>query len=160
MGSKRMKSIRSERKFGRGDRCLQAGLTMIEVVIALAISSVAVGCLAAGYCFAVLAAEKSALSLAANARMMERLEQTRSAKWDMVSWPPVDELVSGNFPIQVVRLDLAGAGSAVTYATNYTEISKPSGDPPLKRIRVDCVWNFKGVQLLTNTIQTCRCPDQ
>jgi prepilin-type N-terminal cleavage/methylation domain-containing protein len=160
MGPKHMKKTASERKFGRLEGRRQAGFTMVEVVIALAISSVAVGCLAAGYSFAVLVAEKSALSLAANARMMERLEETRSAKWDTASWPQVDELVSANFPDEVMRLDLAGSGSAVTYATNRTQISVLSSDPPLKRIRVDCVWYFKGVQLLTNSIETCRCPDQ
>jgi prepilin-type N-terminal cleavage/methylation domain-containing protein len=160
MGLRHMKKIGSGLGAGRRNRRSQGGLTMIEVVIALAISSVAVGCLATGYSFAVLIAEKSALSLAANARMMERLEETRSAKWDTSSWPQVDDLVQANFPDKTVRLDLAGAGSAVTYATNYTQISVVSSDPPLKRIRVDCVWSFKGVQLLTNSIETCRCPDQ
>jgi prepilin-type N-terminal cleavage/methylation domain-containing protein len=160
MGLKHIRMNGSGQKSGRAKRCGQAGFTMVEVVIALAIAGVAVACLTSGYSFAVLTAEKSALSLAANSCMMARLEQTRCAKWDTASWPQVDELASANFPDEVLILDLAGAGSAVTRATNFTQITLVSSDPPLKRIRIDCVWSFKGAQLLTNSIETFRCPDQ
>jgi hypothetical protein len=57
-------------------------------------------------------------------------------------------------------LDMSGSGTGVTYATNYTQITTVSTNPPLKRIRVDCVWMFQTGQLMTNTIETCRSPDQ
>ena len=135
-------------------------MTLVEVVVALAISGLVVGGMISGYVFSLTAAEKSALSLAANARAMQRVEETRSAKWDLSSYPPVDELVATNFPDQVVLLDLSGSGAQATYATNTTWISQISAAPPLKRIRVDCVWRFNGKQLVTNTIETCRAPDQ
>ena len=91
---------------------------------------------------------------------MERLEETRGAKWDLSSWPPVDELVATNFPDQLVVLVQNGPANEIIYATNRTQISQISLDPPLKVIRVDCVWDFGGSQLLTNTIETCRAPDQ
>jgi prepilin-type N-terminal cleavage/methylation domain-containing protein len=151
---------REDQKFGSPGRRTQAGMTLIEVVVAMGISAMAVAAIVTGYIFTVTSTEKSSLSLAASARASERIEETRSAKWDTASSPPVDQLVSTNFPDQVVTLDLSGSGQRVTYATNMVQISQISTSPPLKRIRVDCVWAFKGPQLVTNTIETCRAPDQ
>jgi prepilin-type N-terminal cleavage/methylation domain-containing protein len=139
---------------------VEAGMTLVEVVVALAISGLVVGAILSGYIYCVTSAEKSALSLVANARAAERVEATRSAKWDTASYPPVDQLVATNFPDTVVALDLSGSGARATYATNLTRISQISVTPPLKRIRVDCIWRFRGSQLVTNTIETCRAPDQ
>lgn len=135
-------------------------MTLVEVVVSLAISGLVVGGVLHGYIYCVNAAEKSALSLVANAKATERLEATRSAKWDTASYPPVDELVETNFPDMVVMLDLSRSGARANYATNQTRISQISVTPPLKRVRVDCIWRFRGSQLITNTIETCRAPDQ
>jgi type II secretory pathway pseudopilin PulG len=137
-----------------------AGLTLVEVIVALAISSLAVAGIINGYLFTITSAQRSALSLIANARAMERIEETRSAKWDTSSWPPVDQLVSTNFPDQVITLDLDGSGTNALYATNVTQIIGVSTNPPLRRVRVDCIWAFKGKQLMTNTVETCRAADQ
>ncbi|HWW02097.1 MAG TPA: prepilin-type N-terminal cleavage/methylation domain-containing protein [Candidatus Acidoferrum sp.] len=137
-----------------------AGMTLTEVVVALAISGLTVAAIVSGYVFSTGFAEESALSLAASAKAMERIEEARSATWDTSSWPPVDQLVATNFPDKTVTLDLSGSGTGATYATNITQISQISTNPPLKRIRVDCVWCFRGSRLLTNTIETCRAPDQ
>jgi prepilin-type N-terminal cleavage/methylation domain-containing protein len=136
------------------------GMTLVEVVVALAISSVAIAGIISGYLYCVTAAEKSALSLVANAQAVQRLEQTRSAKWDLSIWPPVDQLDVTNFPDTVVQLDLSGLGNASTTATNSVRIVQISTNPPLKQVHVDCVWCFKGQQLITNSIETCRAPDQ
>jgi type II secretory pathway pseudopilin PulG len=137
-----------------------SGMTLVEIVVALAISTVAVAAIVTGYLFSITSAQRSALSLVASARAMERIEQARSAKWDMSSWPSVDQLVDTNFPVELVTLDQGRSGTNITYGTNFTRISQMSVNPPLKEIRVDCVWNFKGSQLITNTIETCRAPDQ
>jgi type II secretory pathway pseudopilin PulG len=134
-------------------------MTLVEVVVALAVTGLAIGGIINGYNFCTNSAQKSALMLAANARAMERLEEVRSAKWDVASWPNVDQLVATNFPSKDVVLDLSGAGAVVTLATLTTEISAISTNPPLKRIRVNCVWAFRGGQVITNTIETCRAPD-
>jgi len=134
-------------------------MTLVEVVVALAISGLAVAGIVSAYVFSATSAEKGALSLAANAKAMGRLEQTRCAKWDTASWPQVDQLVATNFPNEVVILDLSGSGPGCTYATNVTQVSQISTSPPLKRIHIDCIWRFKG-QLVTNSIETCRAPDQ
>ena len=137
-----------------------AGLTLVEVVIALGISALAVAGIVGGYLFSIASAQKSALSLAAGAKAIERVEETRSAIWSISSFPPVDQLVATNFPDEVVILDQNAAGNGITYGTNLTQISQISVDPPLRRIHVDCVWNFKGIQLLTNSMETCRAPDR
>lgn len=151
--------MQQTQQFGRRPARAQAGMTLVEVVVALAISGLAVAGIVGGYLFSVRSAEKSALSLAAHARAMERLETTRGAKWDTSTWPPLDELASTNFPDQVVLLDLSGSGVGSTYGTNVLQISQISTNPPLRQIRVDCIWRFNATQLLTNTIQTCRAPD-
>jgi type II secretory pathway pseudopilin PulG len=135
-------------------------MTLIEVVISLAIAGLAVGGIVSGYTFCAASADKAGLFLSANARAMERLEETRSAKWDTASWPQVDEVVSTNFPSKVVTLDLSGSGVGTRSATVRTTISQISVNPPLKQIRVDCIWSYKGTQMITNTIETCRAPDQ
>jgi type II secretory pathway pseudopilin PulG len=140
-----------------------AGMTLVEVVVALAITGLAVGAIVNGYIYCTNAAQKSALSLAANARAMERIEETRSAKWDTVSWPTIDQLVGPNFPNKTNILDMAGSttNNAVmaVIRTEITQILGPSNAPPLKQIRVDCVWRYRN-QTFTNTIVTCRSPDQ
>lgn len=138
----------------------EAGLTLAEVLVALAISCMAVAAIVGGYIFSTASAEKAALSLAANGKAMQRLEETRSAKWDTAVWPQVDELVSTNFPDEVINLDVSRSGAAQVFATNMTSITQLSSNPPLRQIRVDCVWQFKGSRLQTNTIETCRAPDQ
>jgi hypothetical protein len=132
----------------------------VEVVVALGISALAVAGIVGGYLFSIASAQKSALSLAAGAKAIERVEETRSAIWSISSFPPVDQLVATNFPDEVVILDQNAAGNGITYGTNLTQISQISVDPPLRRIHVDCVWNFKGIQLLTNSMETCRAPDR
>ena len=137
-----------------------AGMTLVEVVIALGISGLTVAGIVAGYLFCVTSAERSALSIAANAMAVERLEQMRSASWKTASFPVVDQLVSSNFPTKVSILDLSGTGPGVTYATNIATITQISTNPPLKRVRVDCVWQFSRKRMYTNSVETCRAPDQ
>jgi prepilin-type N-terminal cleavage/methylation domain-containing protein len=148
------------RELGRRKARHRSGMTLVEVVVALAITGMAVGGIVNGYHYATNSAQKAALSLAANARAMERIEEIRSATWDTAQSPVVDQLVNTNFPSKSVTLDLAGSGVVVIPATIRTEISQPSVNPPLKRIRVDCIWQFRGTQWVTNTIETCRAPDQ
>jgi hypothetical protein len=137
-------------------------MTLAEVVVAVAIASLTVLSLVGGYTFSTVGAEKANLSLAANTRALERLEDTHAAIWNVSAWPVVDQLVATNFPAKVVTLDLSGQGGGVTYATNYTTITQVSLTPPLRRVRVDCAWRFQAGQfssLLTNAVETLRAPD-
>jgi type II secretory pathway pseudopilin PulG len=137
-----------------------SGLTLVEVVVALGISTMAIAGIISSYLFSIAAAQKSTLSMAASAQAIRRVEETRSAKWDTSSWPQVDQLVQTNFQDEVVVLDHGAAGNGITYGTNSTQILLVSLNPPLKKIHVDCVWNFKGTRLITNSVETCRAPDQ
>ena len=136
-------------------------MTLIEVLVAFAISGLAVAGIVYGYVFSINSAERFSMSLAANAQATQRMEQIHSALWDSSSSPVVDQVVTSNFPNQTVTLDLSGAGTGATYATNITTITTISTTPPLKRIHVDCVWTFGTAStLMTNSIETCRGPDQ
>src|SRR5882672_1510403 len=133
-GQKMMKAV-----VNTGPRWLRTrmGMTLVEVLIALTISGLAVGAIVGGYLFAAGSAEKSALSLAANASALRRMEEARCARWVISTFPALDELVSTNFPDTVVTLDLPGSGTQRTYGTNRMQVSQISTNPPLKRIHVD-----------------------
>lgn len=122
-----------------------AGLTVLGIVI--------------GYTYSSTTSFKDGLYAAANARVTERLEATRSARWDATSYQGVDQLVASNFPDEVVTLDKSESGPGTVMATLKTTISQISVTPPVRRIRVDCIWQFKGIDLVTNSIETCRAPD-
>ena len=135
-------------------------MTLVEVLIAFLVSGLAVAGIVSGYVFANTSAEKFGLSLAATAQASQWMEQMRSAKWDTSSWPPIDQLVSSNFSTKVVTLETSATGANVIFATNFAQISTISTNPPLRRIHVDCVWVFRGTQVYTNSVESCRAPDQ
>ena len=133
-------------------------MTLVEVVIALAITSLTVAGIVEGYIYCTNSTVKESYYLAANGRALERLEQTRSAQWDNSSYPPVDQLVATNFPDEVVTLNKSGSDPDAVSATLHTDISQLSTTPAFKRVRVDCIWQFRGQAQVTNTIETLRAP--
>jgi Tfp pilus assembly protein PilV len=135
-------------------------MTLAEVLVAFVISGLAVAGIVKGYFLANTTAQKSSLSLAASAQASQYMEQMRCAEWDTSSYPTVDQLNITNFTNQVVTLEACANSTNVTYATNIPSITTISSNPPLRLIRVDCVWVFQGTQLVTNTIETCRAPNQ
>jgi prepilin-type N-terminal cleavage/methylation domain-containing protein len=137
----------------------RAGMTLIEVVVALAIAGLMVAGIVTGYIFCSTSTIKDSLYMAANARAMERIEETQSAQWDTSISPAVDQLVASNFLPQTVTLNISGSDPNVISATVNTDISQISLLPPLKRIHVDCIWQFQGGDFITNSIETCRAPD-
>ncbi len=135
-------------------------MTLVEVVMALAITGLTVAGIVSGYVYCTRAAVKAELAQAANARAMERIEATRSAIWAPNRADPVDQLVASNFPDLVVSLGVPGTGSNGTPATIQTVITPISLAPPMRKIHVDCIWSFQNFGLVTNTIETIRAPDQ
>ena len=164
-------------------------MTLMEVVITIVVAGISIVGVVNGYVFTAKRAEWNAYSLAAQSLAMQQLEQARAAKWDQLSTPPVDELVSSNFVDQVNILDIPVTGNALAgtlaaqfplartncsttitqattngitfvFATNYISIWNVTTNPPLKGIRVDCVWSFMGRSTHTNTMVTYRGPDQ
>jgi prepilin-type N-terminal cleavage/methylation domain-containing protein len=137
----------------------QGAFTLIEVLIALGISALSLGAIINGYILSAQTAEWSAYSLAAQSLALQRLEQARAAKWDLDGSPSIDQLVTGNFPLKLEILDIPRSGTNIVYATNITTISTLSTIPPLKLIRVDCIWRFISRGPFTNTAMTYRTVD-
>ena len=137
-----------------------AAFTLAEVVVSTAISALVIGGIAYGYIFSSKQAEWSAYSLAAQSLAIQRMEQARAANWDPLSSPLIDELVSTNFPPVTEILDIPRSGTNLVYATNLTTITLISTNPPLKMIRVECVWPYLNRGFFTNSISAYRAPDE
>ncbi len=134
--------------------------TLVETIISLALAGVSIAGLISGFVQSARQAETSSYVLAAQGQALEGLEQVRAAKWDPQASPPVDQVVSTNFPAVVGTLDVPGAGRSMIYATNKTYISTVSTNPVVRMIRVECVWRFLSGPLTTNSVATYRSPDQ
>jgi type II secretory pathway pseudopilin PulG len=142
-------------------RCLArrcGGFTLEEVVVSMAITAITVGGVATGYVTTAKRAEWSTYSAAAQSAAVQQVEQVRAAKWDPLALPATDELVSANFPVATVKLDLPGASGTVAYVTNRVTITSLSVNPPLKLIRVDSTWSFMSRGPFTNSVSTYRSP--
>ena len=139
---------------------LCSGFTLAEVMMSVGIVGVTGGGIVSGYVMSSQRAEWSACSAAAQSLAMQRVEQTRAAKWDSLAYPTVDEVASDNFPVTIQALDIPMASTNAVYATNKTTIQTVSDDPPLKMVRVDCSWSFMSRGPFTNTITVYRAPDQ
>ena len=60
----------------------------------------------------------------------------------------------------MVVLDRYASSTNQLTATLQTYITPISVIPPMRRVRVDCVWLFNGVDPITNSIETERAPTQ
>lgn len=144
----------------RGENGGDSAFTLVEVIMSISVAAITIGGIIAGYTMSARWAEWSSYSLAAYSLAMQKLEQTRAAKWDPQGFPAVDELVSSNFPVQFDVMDIPVSGTNVVYATNTTTITTLSASPDLKMIRVDCTWMFMSRGPFTNTVMTYRTADQ
>lgn len=152
--------VRSRSNQGRRTFRRCAGFSLEEVVVSMAISAISIAGISSGYVMSAKRAELSGCSQAANSMALQRLEQVRSAHWDTLAYPAVDEVVSANFPVVVQPLDLPTSGTNAVYGTNVITISTVSANPPIKLVRSQCTWQFPGRGVFTNTITIYRTPDQ
>lgn len=136
------------------------GMTLVEVVMALAVTGLTLAGIVGGYVYCITANVKAELMQAAHAKALERVEQTRSAVWAPNRPTAQDDLVATNFPDLTVTLDLPGQATNGTTATIRTTIAPISTNPPMRMVHVDCIWQFKGVAWVTNSIETIRAADQ
>jgi hypothetical protein len=108
-------------------------------------------------------AEWSAMSMAAQGLAIERLEQTRGARWDTQAYPQTAEqnqFVTGNFPSTNVVMDIpTRGGTNVLMANLETTITDISATPPLRQVIVQCTWKFRARDY-TNRVLSFRAPDQ
>ena len=129
-------------------------------MVSILVVGLALGGLLSLYNQAAVRSDWSAYSLSAQMMALSGLEQCRAAKFDPRGAPPVDQLVSSNFPSRVDVLDVGTSVGRVTYATNVTTILTISTNPPLKMVRVDCTWMHSQRGLFTNTVITYRAANQ
>lgn len=141
-------------------RGIQRGVTLVETLVAMLVVAVTIAATINGYILAANRAEWSAQSLAAHSLAIQRMEQVRSASWNLTGEIPVDNVIEANFPESKSVLDLPISGSNVVSAVTYTTITTVSKTPPLKLVRVDCVWPYRERGFFTNTLVTYRAPEQ
>ena len=153
-------SIRGKTKGQRIGKAQNAGFTLSEVVLSLLITGLGLGATLSLYVNAAMRTEWSAYALSAQMMAVRGLEQCRAAKYDPRGSPPTDNLQSTNFPVVYDVLDAATANGAITYGTNFTTISTIFTNPPLKMVKVDCVWRFPLKGLYTNSVCTYRAANQ
>jgi type II secretory pathway pseudopilin PulG len=138
----------------------RVGMTLVEVMIALGIIGLTVGGIITGYIYCTTSAIKAELAQAANAKALQRLEEARSAPWNTSISSPDDQLAATNFPDELVTLNMPGTDTNGTTATIKTMITPISLTPPIRTIHVDCIWQFRGTEWVTNSIETIRAADQ
>ena len=136
------------------------GFSLQEVVTSLAIVGITVGGIMTGHVTSAKIGDFSAASAAAQQLASEKMEQTRSAKWDTMAYPVVDELVSTNFSTTVSDLDVLGAKGTAISATVTTKISDVTIDPPVRMVTVECVWSLPSRGTFTNSVTSLRSADQ
>src|SRR5262245_1856415 len=152
--------MRTRRSTPRSGLNKVAGITLTETLVSISLTVLTISGTVNGYILSTNRAEWSAQSLAAHSMALQRLEQVRSAKWDTGAYPAVDRVVSANFPAVTNVLDLPISGTNIVTATVVTTIDTISVSPPLKLIRVDCIWPYMRHGFFTNTVACYRAPDQ
>jgi type II secretory pathway pseudopilin PulG len=139
------------------------GFTLVEVVMAVLISTIVFATVIYAYVGANDRSEWSAYSFAAQSLAHQAIEQARAAKWDPQNWPAYDDLGVTNYT-RVETLDVTLTGSPVL-ATNYVNISTVTNSPEIRQLRADCVWvlvtRYHGAAgPFTNTAVSFRASDQ
>jgi prepilin-type N-terminal cleavage/methylation domain-containing protein len=158
---------------------LQAGFTLIEVVVAAGIIAMVYGMILSCYVQSGLRAQWAGYSLAAQDLANEQIEQARSAVWDPATGK--NELLQLNLLSTNYNstnqtwtgyttniLDIPYASTNYTIATNYVSIqlinlnNQTNPRVQVYMIRVDTVWpffyRFKNLYY-TNTAATLLAPD-
>jgi hypothetical protein len=132
---------------------------LVELLVALGIALAALGTITYGYIQAYRMTDLSTLDAAAQRLAVERLEQVRSAEWKLYSGGG-NQLTNFHGTISA-PLDLPLLTSTPITATLITEVQTVglTNDPPLQRIRVQCVWTNLDGQFRTNEVATLRGPD-
>ena len=154
----------------------RSAFTLPEVLVSLVILTIAISGICYGYSQINRIAVWDSMNQAAQAFAIRGMEAARAAKWNpwVLSTNTTalagsqDELPATNgIPalIQTNVLDIPRLGNPGTnlnyYATDYVYVTQYPGEPPIREIRSECVWNFAPTgKQFTNVIITLRGPDQ
>lgn len=154
------RSLFNMKTIGLSSPYRHAGMTLMETLVSMMIVAIVISATINGYILSTNRADWSSQSLAAHSLALQRLEQVRAATWNTSGETDVDEVTAANFPTVNSVLDLPVSGTNVITATIRTTITTISANPPLKMVRVDCVWPYRNRGLFTNTITTYRAAEQ
>ncbi len=136
------------------------GFTIEEVVVAVSIIGITATATVSGYTNVSKRSEWSNRQAAASQLAAQRIEQVRSARWDTLASPVVDEIGKTSFTESKVLLDLPQRDEAPVEARLQTSVEQISDDPPLKLVRVDIIWPNLDGRVFTNTLVSYRAPNQ
>ncbi|HTI97690.1 MAG TPA: hypothetical protein VL527_02215 [Dongiaceae bacterium] len=154
-----------------------SAFTLVEVVLAVAITALLFGGIIVGNTFTCRRAEWTGYSLAAQSLGVQQLEQARAAVWDqngnditnlnLINWSYNSGSQVGT-GYSVDTLDIPVAGTNFVYATNFVTIRmlplNNATNPPIyvQMVQIDTVWPFnagRATKFFTNSIATYLAPD-
>jgi prepilin-type N-terminal cleavage/methylation domain-containing protein len=136
-----------------------AAFTLIEVSVALAIAVLVMTGMFKGYQIASRRAQYASFSLAASAMAMERMESIVASQW-VVSGTSITNIFNPALKATTTSaLCVPNTSTNLVYGTNFVTLTQVSTNPPYILVRVDCVWNFMGMGVFTNTVAVMRAPD-
>ncbi len=126
--------------------------------MSMSIASISIGGIISSYSLSFDRAQWSAYSSAAQRLTLQRVEQTKSARWTQTSSTAIDELVVANFPVVAQELAVPNTTTNAATATITTTITDVNVTPPMKLIRVETVWSYRERGPFTNEMVTIRTP--
>ncbi len=163
---------------GGARRRSQAGLTLVEVLIAMAIVGLVFGGVINCYIQGGQRVQWTGYSLAAQSLASTITEQVRSATWDPAQANPVNNMTNLNLSgvsyntgtrtytgYSVGILDIPYSSTNFVLATNFVTVQMiyvgGVTNVQMQFIRVDTVWPFsiRGNKYFTNTVSTMVAPD-
>ena len=146
-----------------GLKARAAAFTLAEVVICVGIMMFVFAAIITSYIQTSYRAEWSGFSLAAQSSAIQQLEAAKSAVWDPLQTPVMDQI--SQLPrVTTTLLDLPVVTTNIIYATNYTTVTMvtTSGGYNIYFVKVDTAWPFRWknqVTYFTNTVADYFAPD-
>jgi prepilin-type N-terminal cleavage/methylation domain-containing protein len=142
----------------------RAGMTLVEVLVATAVFALVFGSVLTGITQASYRVAWSKYNAAATKFAEQRMEQIQSAPLELVASPPIDAVVTTNFPTDYVDMEhFVGSTNRVRATRTVTIDAIPNSNPnamKYKVITVNVFWSYRGRGPFTNTLVTIRAPDQ
>jgi prepilin-type N-terminal cleavage/methylation domain-containing protein len=142
------------------NRPASPAFTLIEVAVSVAIAALVMAGMFQGYTLASYQSQYSSFQLAANAMAMQKVESIYGSYWKATGVTMTDLFNPSISQTQTNALCLPTSETNLIYATNYATVTQISSNPPYALITVNCVWNFLGNGLHTNTVCVIRAPDE
>ena len=130
------------------------GMTLIEVMIATAIFTVAISSVLLGIASTNYRTYWATYEQLATKSASERLEQVRTVHWQPYLTNTMDGLTTSNFPADTVVLDplLSGATPiTASRSVSFTTISV-TGAPQYKVVLSSVVWSYRNKGPFTNSL--------